>query len=393
MAPDRSGMFRTFGLDTGVSGAAMFPEKGCVRRMFSLQRVYAYTVRPQRCIDKSELVPPSGGAVKITQGLRGVISAAFAKVQTKILTAVDFDISATREHLVREDLMTIAFGATQAPKTAATRMATRLSVAMDNRSGDALLLITVEVEAPKHRVSMLVLPREDVVQMNGKSTEEVLLNLLRDAFSTGSALRKFARVEGHESRTQFLTAEIIDLQLTVANKEGADFWVKEFLMARLRMNSESGSRKLVAALRRAFEAASEHNRDAAFAAMLKAGSGIVKRTSLIKYAEELPAELHSAYFHGIEDEVQRTAFDVNQDVMRDNLGRRIFEAKDGVIISAPAETVGQTVRIQADAQARLVKYEGVIKKERVANRGRTGRTTPPVTSKKLKNEEDSRQRA
>lgn len=361
--------------------------------MFSLQRVYAYTVRPQRCIDKSEILSPLGGAVKITPSLRGVITAAFAKVQSRVLTSVDFDISPAREHPVRGDLMTIAFGATQAPKTAATRMATRLSEAMDNRSGEALLLVTVEVDAPKHRVSMLVLPREDVVQMNGKSTEEVLLNLLRDAFSTGSALRKFARVEGHNSRTQFLTAEIIDLQLTVANKEGADFWVKEFLMARLRMNSESGSRKLVAALRRAFEAASEQNRDAAFAAMLKAGSGIVKRTSLSRYAEELPEELHSAYLRGIEEEVQRTTFEVNQDVMRENLGRRIFEAKDGVIISAPAETVGEAVQIRGDAQKRMVRYEGVIKKERVANRGRTARTSPSVPSKKLKNEEASHQRA
>jgi len=361
--------------------------------MFSLQRVYAYTVRPQRCIDKSELMPPQGGPVKITQSLRSVITAAFAKVQTKVLTSVDFDISPSREHPVREDLMTIAFGATQAPKAAATRMADRLSVAMDNRSGDALLLVTVEEDAPKHRVSMLVLPREDVVQMNGKFPEEVLLSLLGDAFSTGSELRKFARVEGHESRTQFLTAEIIDLQLTVANKEGADFWVKEFLMARLRMNSDSGSRKLVAALRRAFEAAPEQNRDAVFAAMLKAGSGIVKRTSLATYAEEIPAELHSAYFRGTEGEVQRTTFEVNQDVMRENLGRRIFETKDGVIISAPAETVGGTIQIRGDAQERLVKYEGVIKKERVVTRGKTTRTSSSVPSKQLKNEKASHQRA
>lgn len=361
--------------------------------MSSLQRVYAYTVKPQRRIDKSELEPAVGGPVRLTPPLRSVIAAAFAKVQSKVSTSVDFDFGSARENPVRDDLMTIAFGQTKAPKSAATRMATRLSEAMDNRSGDALLLITVEADGPKHRVSMLVLPREDVVQMNGKAAEEVLLNLLRDAFSTGSSLRKFARVEGHNSRSQFLTAEIMDLQFTGTNKEGADFWVKEFLMARLRMNSDSGSRKLVAALRQAFDAASEQNRDAAFAAMLKAGSGLVKRTSIYKYAEELPEELHSAYFRGIEEEVQRATFEINQELMRDNLGRRVFEAKDGVVISAPLATVGETVQIRVDAEERVVRYEGVIKKERVTTKGKVARTSSSASSKKLKNEETNHQRA
>lgn len=344
-----------------------------------LQRVYAYSVRPQRCVDKSELIPPTGGTVKVTPALRGLITAAFAKVQSRILTSVDFEFSADRQHAVREDLMTIAFGATQAPKTAASRLATRLSEAMDKRSGDALLLLAVEADSPKQRVSLLLLPREDVVQMNGRTTEEVLLNLLQDAFSTASSLRKFARVEGHNSRTQFLSAEILDLQLTLPSKDGADFWVKEFLEARLRMNSDSGSRKLVAALRRAFDAASENNREAAFAAMLKASSGMVKTTSLVKYAEELPDILHEPFFHGVDDEVRRTAFEVNPQVMRENLGRRIFEAKDGVIISAPSEAVGDIVQIKVARQERIVKYEGVIKKERMSSRGKsTGTKTNQI---------------
>lgn len=338
-------------------------QKGTQRML--LQRVYAYSIVPQKSVDKTETNPPAGGGVKITSALRDLVIVAFAKVHAKGLTSVDFENDADRQHTVREELMTIAFGATQAPKTAAARIAARLSAAMDNRSGDALLLITVEGDGPKQRVSMLLLPREEVVQLNSKPADEILLNLLKDAFSTGAELRKFAMVEGHNSRTQFLSADILDLQLTARNKDGADFWVKEFLAARLRMNSDSGTRQLVSALRRAFDAAPEDNRDAAFAAMLKAGSGLVKKTSLVKYAEELPEGLHEPYFRGVADEVQRTVFDVNPEVMNESIGRRIFENRDGVIISAPAEAVGRAVKIDSGGQQRTVSYVGVIKKERI----------------------------
>ena len=221
---------------------------------FSIHRVYAYSVMQQRHVAAADFLQPIGGTVKIAPALHELITTAFSKVKSSELTSIDFDISAEREHPVRDDIMIVAFGATNAPRFAAARIAARLSSSMDNRSRAGLLLLTVETDGGvRRRVSLLLLPREEVVQLNGTPSEDVLLELLREAFSTGSSLRKFAKIEGHDSRTQFLSAEVGDFQRqSNSTKDVADFWIKDFLVARSRMNQERGSRLLATALRRVF---------------------------------------------------------------------------------------------------------------------------------------------
>jgi hypothetical protein len=341
--------------------------------MFSLQRVYAFTVTPQRGAAEDGVVVPTGGSVKLTPGLREVVENAFSKVAKSILTTVDFSFDANRANPVREEILAIAFGATQTPRAAAARLASRLAQTMDNRSHSALLLLAVEADGASRRVSLLVLPREDVVQLHG-SDEEVLLDLLRNAFSTGSGLRKVARVSGHNSRTQFLSVEVLDLQLTSNHKTTADFWVRNFLEALPRVDAATGSKHLAAALQRAFDAADEDDRDAVFAAMFKASSGAVTRTSLARFAEELPDGLQDAFFRGVAtDEMRRTVFTVDRTVMKECISRRIFTTKDGVVISAPTDTVGKSVEVKKRGNLRVVSYSGAVEKERVA-RGRRGRS-------------------
>jgi hypothetical protein len=338
--------------------------------MFALSKVYAHAVTPQRWTAESELVPPAGGAVQITTALREVIDSAFDKISASALTSVDFDFDGSRNHPVRDDAMALAFGATQAPRAAAARLATRLSRTMDDRSNSALLLVTVEMHEPKRRVSMLLLPHEVVVRMTGGNDQDYLVDVLRDAFSTASGLRKLARLSGHNNKSQFLSAEVLDLQLMSPHKSVADFWIREFLGARPRMDSETGSRQLAAALQRAFDAAPEDDREAAFAAMLKAGSGRIAKTSLLKYAEELPDDLREAYFRGTgDDELRRAVFDIDRSIIKTNLARRVITAADGVIISAPTETIGKSVDVRMEGSLRTVSYSGRIEKERVA-RGR-----------------------
>lgn len=338
---------------------------------FVLSRLYAYTVLPQRRVDESEVVDPAGGSVPLTAKVRELVENAFRKVAASALTTVDFEFGKDRSHPVREDVIAVAFGPTQAPKAAAARLAARLSITMDNRSHSALLLVAIEVDDPKRRVSMLVLPREDVVQLKG-TDEDLLLDLLQDAFSTGSGLRKLARLTGHNARTQFLSAEVLDFQLTSAQKSVADFWIRDFLHALPRMDSQTGTKHLALALQRAFDAAPEEDRDAVFAAIFKASSGMVKKTSLAKYSEELPAELSEAYFRGMEDgEVRTTVFDIDRPAIKASLARRIITGKDGVVISAPADTVGKSVALTKKGSLRLVTYSGTIEKERVV-RGKKG---------------------
>jgi hypothetical protein len=295
------------------------------------------------------------------------VEAAFGQVQPHKLASVAFDLTGGHDHPLRDKLMAVAFGTPSVRKVAAEGIASRLSSKMDHRSRAGLLLAAVETDALARRVSLLLLPREDVIQLN--SVRDVELELLKDAFPSKSDLRKFARAEGHDSPTQLLTAQVFDNQRT-GEKDSADYWVRDFLLACPRISPASGSRLLSNALRRAFDAATGGDREAVVAAMLKVRSGFVRRTSLATYARaELPEGLHEPYLRGVPEQARRATFTLSSEVIHDQLSRRIFEAEDGVIISAPTDMVGKSVHIEERGQQRRLSYAGVISKERVKKAG------------------------
>ena len=126
--------------------------------MFSLDRVYAFTVTPQRTAEEEHIVP-EGGAVRIDGPLKAMAASSVRKIDASALSTVDFDIEADRSSPVRDDVVLIAFGNTQTPRAACERLATRLSATIDNRSRVALLLVIVERDGDDRRVSLLMLPR------------------------------------------------------------------------------------------------------------------------------------------------------------------------------------------------------------------------------------------
>jgi hypothetical protein len=334
-----------------------------------LDRAYAYTVSPQKS-RWSTSVGTVGGGLAITQGLRDVIAAAYERVATKELSSVDFRLDANRTNPVRDEVLKLSFGRAQRPRAAGAALAERLSSTMDGRSNEALLLVVVESaisDRGLRRISLLVLPRENVVQLerSGKN-DDVRLNLLADAFSTASHLRKFARMSGSEGRTQFLSVEVLDLQQFSRNRVTADFWVDSFLEAQPRLDSATGTRYLVSGLQRALQSAPDELKDAAFGAMLKATASRTQKTSLAAFAaSELPEELHDAFFGPVEnDAARRAVFDIDTPAVRTALGRRIFTGADGVVVSAPAATVGKSVEIDAEGEQRKISYRGTIEKER-----------------------------
>ena len=197
-----------------------------------------------------------------------------------------------------------------------------------------------------------------------------MINVLREAFAAGTGLRKLARMSGHESRTQFLSAEVLDFQLASAQKSVADFWVEHFLHARPRMNADTGSRELAVALQRAFSAAAPDDRDAVLAAMLKAGSGSVRRTSLLKFADELPEGVRSKFLRGVEPEMQRAVFDVDRSAIKENLSRYVITTTTAFAISAPQDVVGKTLAVKKRGRSRVVTYEGEVDGERVSRDSR-----------------------
>lgn len=345
-----------------------------------INRIYAFQVVPQRSATEQEVVVPDGGVLKVTASVQKIIGEAFKKITPANITSVDFTFAtADRSHPIRDEILSLGFGSSTAPKSAASRLALRLSSKMDHRSKPGLLLITVEHREQKREVTLLMLPRETVVSFGSEKSEkdEYLLELLPNAFSTGSGFRKLARLEGHNNQSQFLSVEVLDLQLGSAHRSAADFWIREFLQARPRIDSKTGSKELVNGIHRACDDSKEDEFDGVFSGVFQLTSGKIKTTSLAKFSKELPERLRPAFFRSISlGEIRTAVFDVDPTVVREGVGKRVIVAKDGVVVYAPAETIGKSVRVDHDGDSRRVRYSGEIDRERIiGNRRGTKQTT------------------
>lgn len=346
---------------------------------FKLDRLYALSVSPQRGTDETLRIAPSGGAVAVDADAEALFGTALNRVSQRQLATVVLDVdTTTRINRAREHVMQVAFGATQAPAAGARKLAATLSGEMDQRSSNGLLLVSVEKDmehSDRRRVHLILLPEETVVRMRGNQGEhDVSLDVIRDAFSTASSLRKIARFTGHNSQTQFLTADVLDLQLMGIGRAAADFWVTDFLQAHANMNSATGTEKLALALKRSFDAATSlEDKEAVLAAILKATSGGTPVTSLSNFTHELPPALADAFLVAADnDEVANATFAVDPGILRAKIGRRVVFGEGGVVVSAPAEEFGKSVTIEPQKGGiKNITYRGQIQSQAIVKeRGR-----------------------
>ena len=341
---------------------------------FEIDRVYAYAITPQRAVDAEAREEPRGGIVPVDKAVVEIIATSFNQLRENEMSSVVFEgfEGVERTHPVRDALMAIAFGQTQAPKAAALKLAARLSSVSDERSRDSLVVVVAEKDGDRRRVTLLVLPKENVLQLKNKSAEQTVLRMLADAFGAGSHLRKVARAQGVNAKSQFMTVDIYDYQFRNSDRAVADFWMRNFLQARYHLDSQSGTKELSAALRRALLESPTDERDAVFGAMHKLSSGAVPQTSLQLFADtEVPQNLHDAYFRGVQPHMRKPVFDVAVPLMKQSLGRRIIVTNDGIVVSAPNDIIGTpSIKVEtATNGARRVSVNSSVKEERV-NRDR-----------------------
>lgn len=351
---------------------------------FSLDRVYAYTVKPQKTVEDADREEPDGGVIAIDDKLQALLNDAFKRLNSRELSSVVFEGftgGAERVHPVRDELLTIAFGTTTAPRAAAARLAGRLSIVSDERSRSSLFVVVVQRGVGEvRRVTLFAFPREDVIQLRSNrkgAGEEQVLQAVENAFGAGSQLRKVARASGVNTKTQFLEADIFDYQHAkgAPDRSAAEFWVKNFLLAKYRIDSQTGTKILSAALRRALQASPPEQRDAVFGTMHKLGSGQTLQTSLQLIAEtDIPPDLQEAFLHGVPAQVATAKFDISVSTIKEGLGRRVIITNDGIVVTAPTELNGTSLEVVTEKNgARRVSMNSSVKEEHVKQETKRGR--------------------
>jgi hypothetical protein len=218
-------------------------------------------------------------------------------------------------------------------------------------------VLSVHEASNDHRqVVTWTFPRERVLRRTGATVN------LEDAFSLHSRLRKAALLVGANNRAGFLTARVLDYQTTSVDCSAADFWIFEFLGAKLQIDSAEGTPKLASVLRRA----NDHLEDLSAQEQIHTAIASVRnsprtRWSIVEFATDLlpdgaarDAVLRAA---GTGEET-RAVFELDVAKFDELVQYRVYVLTNGVRVSAPFREIGDSVTIDEDGQRRTLTAKG-----------------------------------
>jgi hypothetical protein len=333
-----------------------------------LYRVHAFTVEPSRTLESAP--PPAGGRIAITSELQGALERNLKSACFDSRTAVDFDVDpATRTNVVRDEVMSYAFGSDDAADTVADSLANRLSQAMDLRSPHCLFVLTAVRRGEARSVILWTFPRDDAFQFEARGGAP-LLRVLTDVFSQSSKLRKAARFQGEELRNHFLSGRALDFQSSSTSLEIANFWIVDFLDCRFGLTQDGGTNLLARTLRAAVAGADDaHERDQLVAAMLSLRHSPRSRWSLKEVADQyLSGRARQRLLDSVPDTATRVAtFELNRELFERELRYRVFTLDTGVVVSSPVDEVGQSVSV-SEGERRRLSCAGDVVGEKVRTR-------------------------
>jgi hypothetical protein len=336
-----------------------------------LLRVHAYAVEPGRLTRETTV---EGGTMRTSSDLSRALDDAAKPIDEDGIPIAFVLDPETRTNHVRDLCRAVALEGPAKALEGARDLAKRLSGAMDHRSEASLLVLAVyDADSDVRRLHMWTFPREEALRFRSGATPTI--EFVRDIFSRRSRLRKGARFEGRDDRTGFLNGSAFDYQASYGVKPIADLWIVRFLNAQLEMTPSAGTRMIADCLRKAFDGStSAGEREELYRAALGVRGSRKKRWSLQEFAKTfLTDELGKRFISLAPNEQSRGAlFDIDHAEFEARIDTRVFTLRDGVIVSAPFGTVGQSVRpVRLEGKNEtLLRVEGVVAGEHVRRKAK-----------------------
>lgn len=333
---------------------------------WELQRGYASLIHPRK--DVKSPPQPITYSLKLESEFRIALTAATEGATHRPMSAVVFKMKDSREHDVRELVMKLAFGQTRTPLPTMVELATRLASCTDRRTGSSLLLLTIEENGPRRRVSMYVFPEEESYTLRHTTDEatEAFLERLQ-SFVLQSRLRKVARFEGKNIPSHFMNGEVVDMQIGSSPRTAADYWVTAFLDAEFAITTDKGTRLVAAGLKRAFEYADVGDKQSVMEAATVLMASGQRVWSLNQIAKTLVPESLRGRFLSVAQNAEacKDKFTLGKDLLRDRINYRIFQLDTGVWVSSPFQEIGRTVCVDGDGKKRKLTAHGLIVAEKM----------------------------
>lgn len=287
-----------------------------------------------------------GGRIQADAQIEALIAKNVQKAKFDNCLESVFETDDSRHNDMRELIRKHAFGDDNAADEAAKEISERLSVAMDNRSHPALLLIASEKDGSICQVSLWTFPRDEALRLISQRTAS--LEVLTDIFSQTSRLRKAAFFRGGQAKTEFLGGKILDLQSGGGPRAVADFWLADFLLSMPAIRPKAGTQMIAKALIQcAKETADLTEQQQLQSAAMSIRSGPKQKWSPKEIAENFfNADLASRFQSKFPNvATYNTSIEINQDTYADNLNFAVYRLDSGVIVSSPFSEIGESVRI------------------------------------------------
>ena len=328
----------------------------------AVKSVHAYIVTPQKGTESPEM--PNGGPVSISIELKKTLGDVYKEAKFDSQTPVEFLFDSSRANEFREKIIEYLWGNSN---EAGKQIALRLSLKMDKRTEECLLVLTWgELDNGSRQLVIWVFPKEEALQFKAGSTNAI--NVLEDVFSRTSRLRKAARYCGYNVSASLLGGHVLDFQ---SSGEGiADYWISEFLLSRLSLNDEAGSRIVGEALEKLYNKIQDRSsREKIYAAIVT-----------LKNKPNVPtraADIASLFFAGDNaiigkfkrlfksDDVYNARFKFSQSAFREVIKLSIYTLENGITVTTPIGISESDLTIKDENNKRKLSATGIIESERI----------------------------
>jgi hypothetical protein len=350
--------------------AFLFVVSSLSNSLMPLHRLHAYSVSPGRTANAP--IAPDGGAVSVTAELRRVIEGNINAAKFDRRTAVDFQVDPTsRTNQTRDSVIEFGFGEGAAGRAAALSLARRLAQAMDRRSAPCLFVAAAFRDGEGRAVYLWTFPRDEAFRFR-RGPSGPAIEVLTDVFSQTSRLRKAARFQGRDLRTEFLSGRVLDFQTNSASRVVADFWIGRFLDSRFAIGGDAGTRLLARVVRKAYgECTQLDDKEALYAAVMAMRRSPQRRVSLMDFADRyLGGPAREAFLSAVPNqESLESVFEFSRDVFDSTVQFRTFQLDTGVFVSSPLTQIGESVQITEGERRQLSCRGGILDEQLRTRRG------------------------
>ncbi|MEN6293500.1 MAG: hypothetical protein ABFD07_15990, partial [Methanobacterium sp.] len=238
-----------------------------------------------------------------------------------------------------------------------------------NRNGTGLFVL---IEGKKAETTRLLLNRfrEDEVVFSDVEGSELNIELLSQAFSKKSRFYKLAVYEDIFSERSFWKGFAKDKQKNSgSSKEISDYWIKDFLLCDLAVNSIQGTKSFSKVIRNMLRKIDKiEEKEMIISAILSLKNRTDQYISVESFCDQyLNEELKAKIRTDMNDNYTfQSMFEIDSETYKQELGSKITTLDNGVIVTAPTFLYDEYVKEEEleDGKMKLI-VEGIVEDKKL----------------------------